>query len=459
MKKELVSFASYLPRYFVDNREYTKYREEDTGKIVKGLEVEQRRKANLYENSLTMGYEAAKRAITRGRIDPGKITSVYYATESPVDAVAPATELIDLLDLNQYTRINTITCTCAAGVNALIEANPPTGEYSLVIASDTAQAEFNDALEYTVGDGATAFIISNNPGEGVATLENHLTISKSLKDFWRKPGHEAPSHMGPLTGKAYKELTIKSMNTLLDKYDYDIHDFKHIGMHSPFPKIYDWCAREDKKPVFEKNPLKDLMNEGLFYEKLKVAKSIGRRLGNPYAATASIITIGMLEESKNEDLLYTSSFGSGATCTGIVLKAREGLEELVKRGETVKELLKEENSIKISAKDAYKWNAYRLSNELPQFKKIDYEPIMKEVKCNNVNNKHHGFGKILKTGEVVDKIFRNAVVENNNGSVKTLIAGCKLPIGTFVEPVLACVKETPKGPKMYEFVYREKKQK
>ncbi|MDD5417563.1 MAG: hypothetical protein PHW96_01575 [Candidatus Nanoarchaeia archaeon] len=356
----------YIPETFVDNYKYVEEgnlvkRPEDRTlpeKITLGLGIKERRKVPASDNSTTLAVKASKNAIERAGINPEDIACVYFATESPVNAVAPPTELIETLGLKNETKMHLNIFTCAGGMLAIEtacnEMHSPKyrGKYILVVSSDTAQAYIGDELENTVGDGACAFLIGENP---VAELVDSFVYTSSTKDFWRENGDKAPSHKGKETVKAYKNHVIGSIKGLLNK-GYEINQFSKIGVHSPFPKIIEWLRRDDKEPKIENNPLEELLEED-FRRKTKIARETGARTGNPYSATIGIIFSNMLEQSVREEDLLLCSYGSGATAISMYWRTHDGIE-LLKNGKTVEKQL--ESKKEISPSTAKQWLEERI---------------------------------------------------------------------------------------------------
>ncbi len=460
-KYGIKGWGIYLPLQTISNEEYIKYRNQykeekdkiDFKKITEGLGVIERRKAHPSEDVITMAHEASINAFKRAGVKPADIGSVYFATETHIDEVVAATELIESLGLKSNVELINLTFTCQAGTSGIIsairEANY-NNKCILVVASDTAQANIGDALEYTVGDGAAAFIIGENP---VAVIKHVGNYTSNTKDFWRKPGEKAPSHMGEETVKSYKKHVVESLKNMLKECKETIHDFNKIGMHTPFPKMMEWSARADKEPVIKDNPLEELLKKGTFFEKTRIARETGSVIGNPYPVTVLITLANMLEQSRQDEKLLIISYGSGATAMSLFIETREGLQEVVKSEKTVEEFLRVKEYI--SPETVLDWMKFRAEG-MPQFRNIEYKSEMKRRGCKTVERNNISKGEVVSTSKSLDGIFRKAMIKTPNGIVESLIAGCDLQPGTKVKPALARIEELGKnGPPFYKFIHKE----
>lgn len=369
----IVGWGVYISENVVDNYRYVEERNkvkrpEDRiapEKVTIGLGVKERRKFPPTENSATIGKVAAHNAIKRADIDPKDIAAVYFATESPVNAVAPPTELIKELGLSNNIKMIQTIFTCAGGMlafdTACNEMYSPRykGKYILVISSDTAQSYLGDELENTVADGASAFVIGENPVAEIEDITKDIKVyTSSTKDFWRENGNAAPSHNGKETVKAYKKHVVESLKELL-KDNCSIDEFDKIGMHSPFPKIMKWAADKDKEPFMQDNPLEELVEDDLFSKKIDIAWKTGSVLGNPYSATIGIILANILENSNPGEKILISSYGSGAAAVSINMKIKEGIKEAAGKGDSVEDYLSKRKEI--SPETARQWLEQRIN--------------------------------------------------------------------------------------------------
>ena len=200
----IVGWGGYIPRYRIKAEEIVRMWGWEPS-VPAGLGVKEKAVENVDEDSVTMGVEAARNAIVRAVVDPRDIRAVFFGTESKPYAVKPsATIVAEALGITPETMASDLEFACRAASEglraslALVEAGYM--KYALVVASDTAQANPGDVLEFTAASGAAAFVVGP-ASESVAVLEGVYTYVTDTTDFWRGQHSHYPMHGEGFTGE------------------------------------------------------------------------------------------------------------------------------------------------------------------------------------------------------------------------------------------------------------------
>jgi hydroxymethylglutaryl-CoA synthase len=257
-----------------------------------------------------MAVEASLKALKMSGVNPKKIGAVFVGSESHPYAVKPTgTILGSFLGLKDYFCAD-LQFACKAGTAgiqiaaAMIEAGLI--NYGLVIASDKAQSRPGDALEYTAGAGAAAFVLGSKKDKFLAKVKSVYSVASDTPDFWRRPGCKYPEHTGRFTGEPsyFKHLT-KSIKKILENNNLKIKDINKLVLHMPNAKF---PLKLAKRLGVSKNQLKDSF--------------LVPSMGNPYTASSFLGLAASLSQAKKNEKILMASYGSGAGSDGILLEAK-----------------------------------------------------------------------------------------------------------------------------------------
>jgi hydroxymethylglutaryl-CoA synthase len=236
-KTGIVGWGSYIPKYRLKMQEISSLwgfppkTGENLGMIEKSVD-------NVDEDALTMGYEAAKNAILRAKVDPREIKAVFFGTESKPYAVKPsATIIAQALGISPETMASDLEFACRAGSEGFKASIGMVGSglmrYAMAIGSDTAQANPGDILEFTASSGAAAFIIGPAE-EAAAVIEATYSYVTDTPDFWRRQLSPYPLHGEGFTGDpAYFGHIIGAVKGLFEKTGLGPKDFDYAVFHQP----------------------------------------------------------------------------------------------------------------------------------------------------------------------------------------------------------------------------------
>lgn len=296
-----MGYGAYVPHFRISTAEIAKSWNKKSGAVSSSLGVSQKAVADRDEDCLTMAVEASLQALAVSGIDPQKIGACFVGSESFPYAVKPVgTILAQILGLGSQYFCADLQFACKAGtaglqvVAAMIEAGMI--DYGLAVGSDKSQSRPGDALEYTAGSAAGAYILGRKKSEWLAKLEYTASVSSDTPDFWRRNTQHFPSHAGRFTGEpAYFKHVIDSSEIFLKKTASQPKDFTWAVFHSPNKKF----------------PAKAAKSLGFSSEQTKHSLLV-EEIGNPYSASSMVSLANVLDHAKAQDRIFITSYGSGA---------------------------------------------------------------------------------------------------------------------------------------------------
>lgn len=306
-KVGIVGWGSYVPRFRIKIEEIARIWGRDALPILEGLGVDEKAIAGSDEDTITMSVEAGRTAILRAGIDPVKIAALFIGSESHPYAVNPSSTVVsEALGFSSAFGSNfqqktifmgDLEFACKAGsagmqiCHAFVKSNEI--EYGMAIGADTAQGKPGDALEYTAGSGAAAFILGKDP---IAELEGTYSFGTDTSDFWRNEGKKYPNHGARFTGEpAYFKHVLNATKGLMEKLSLGTSDFDKVVFHTPNAKF---PQRAAKLLGFDLPKLKD----GLIVPKI----------GNTYSGASLLGLASVLDSATPGERILVTSYGSGS---------------------------------------------------------------------------------------------------------------------------------------------------
>jgi hydroxymethylglutaryl-CoA synthase len=173
--------AMYIPRLFLDMRDFAELRGIDYNKLNKGLGLSAMAIPDVHEDPATMGANAAASLIDSNGLDPKTIGRIYLGTESALDGAKPtATYIMDMLEQKyanefgagsfRHCDVVDLTFACIGAVDALhntvdwvARGGVQADRIGIVVFADHAKYDLESNGEYTQGAGAGAILIRHNP--------------------------------------------------------------------------------------------------------------------------------------------------------------------------------------------------------------------------------------------------------------------------------------------------------
>lgn len=249
------------------------------------------------EDAVTMAMAAAI-ACLRG-LDRNKIDGVVFASTShPFQEKQGAALIARALDLRRDVRTADQGGSLRAGTGALRAAldavQAGSARNVLVVASDCRMAAPGSPLEANLGDGAAAFLVSDeNP---IVRLEGAHAVADEIVDLWRTREdrfvHSWEDRF--VVQEGYVPNLTEAVSGLLATLGAAAGDFAKVCLQAPDRRSHGTVAR---KLALAAGQLQDPL--------------IGR-LGNAGCAFAPLLLAAALEEARQGDRLLVASYGDGA---------------------------------------------------------------------------------------------------------------------------------------------------
>jgi hydroxymethylglutaryl-CoA synthase len=298
------SFGAYIPVYRLSEAELARAWGGRGGKGERAV-------ANYDEDSITMAVEAAVDCLDG--YDRGIIDSLIFAsTTSPyieklsASIVAGAADLVNevnTMDLASSTRVGTTALKVACDA-----VKSGSAKNVLVAAADCRLAPPASESEPVFGDGAAAFIISD---EDVAVeIVDSYSISSDFIDVWKRSedAHLRTWEDRFILQHGYTEKITAAIKGLLKKSGASMGDFTKVVFYGPDGRSHGRLAKSLK------------------LEDSQVQSAMFGALGNTGAAFAPMMLIAALEEAKAGDKILLANYGDGADA--MILQVTDQIEKI-----------------------------------------------------------------------------------------------------------------------------------
>ena len=293
----IAAFGAYVPRYRL-------------GASTDGWNSRvERSVANFDEDSVSMGVAAGLDCLT-GR-DRDDIDGLLFATTTPPYAEKGCASIIaTALDLRRDIFTADITDVLRAGTTALKQALDSVAAGSarqvLVIASDSRQGAPKGDAERNSGDGAAAFIISQ---DGViAEHEGSYSISENMMDVWRSAGDQFLRSWEDrfAVEEGLERILGDAIAGFMERQGLSARDVGKLALYAPDGRRH---AQLIRQMGFTSEQAQDAM--------------FGR-LGNTGAAFVPMLLVSALEDAASGQLIVAASYGDGSDVLGFRVTAQAG---------------------------------------------------------------------------------------------------------------------------------------
>lgn len=308
----IVGYGAYIPKFRVRTQDIADVWKKDANEIISGLRIQEKSVPGFDEDAVTLAVEAGKNALVMAGIEPVKIESLYFGSESHPYAVNPSSTIAaEYLGIGRDFFAADLEFACKAATagmqvtTALI--NSKQTQYGMIIGSDTAQGKPHDILEYTAAAAGVAYILGNKKQEAIADILYMSSYTSDTPDFWRRDGEKYPSHFGRFSGEpAYFSHVLSEGKKLLSQSKLKPSDFDYCVFHMPNGK-------------FPRAAAKKL---GFTPAQLAVSLTVDS-IGNPYSAAALLGLAAVLDIAKPKQKIFFVSYGSGAGSDGFIFETTE----------------------------------------------------------------------------------------------------------------------------------------
>ena len=322
----IVGYGAYVPRKRITTEEIARQWGKDPGTIQRGLLLKEKSVPGFDEDTITISVAAGRDAIERAGIDPAKIGALYIGSESHPYAVKPSgTVVAEALGVGPEVHVADLEFACKAGTEAmfvalgLVEAGRV--EYAMGIGADTSQGAPDDALEFSASAGGAAFIMGST--DILVEVIDTYSYTTDTADFWRREGEFYPRHGGRFTGEpAYFKHVLSASRGMLEKTGLKASDFRYAVFHMPNGKF----------------PISAGKQLGFTKEQLETGWVVPT-MGNTYSGSSPTGLAAILDIAEPDDLIFITSFGSGAGSDSFVLRATELLPQRRGLAPTLREIL------------------------------------------------------------------------------------------------------------------------
>ena len=312
----------YIPPFRLSVTDIAQANHQDGNSIKTSLGITQKSVANIDEDPVTMAVSAAQIAINMSGISPTQINACFIGSESHPYAVKPSSTIVGQwlgLNPNLYTADLEFACKAGTAGLQIVAAMIESGliEHGLVIGSDKAQSQPGDALEYTAASCAVALVLSRK--QGLAKLNSTHSFTTNTPDFWRRAKKDFPCHAGRFTGEPAYFKHIKTCTAqFLQKINRSISAFDHVIFHMPNAKF----------------PQKVAQGLKVTPAQLDLGLTV-KFIGNSYSASSLLGLARVLLNSKKDQQILLTSYGSGAGSDSFwVTKTKSNLQKDINQLET-----------------------------------------------------------------------------------------------------------------------------
>ncbi len=313
----IVGYGVHVPKLRIKAEEIARVWGKDASKIVGGLGVKEKAVAEYDEDSATLAVEAARKAVLMSGIDPTRLGAIFVGSESKPYAVKPTATVVAQA-IGACSTCGSLTAAdfefaCKAGTAGIQACMGMVGfgmiEYGMAIGSDVAQGRPNDALEFTAGAGAAAYIIGSK--DAIATIDHTFSYTTDTPDFWRRQHAEYPRHGGRFTADpAYFKHVLGATNGLLKMTGTTVADYDYFVFHQPNGKF----------------PLRAAKTLGIPIEKVEPGL-VTPFIGNTYSGASMIGLAAVLDVAKPGQKILVTSFGSGAGSDSFAITATAAIDK------------------------------------------------------------------------------------------------------------------------------------
>ena len=269
----------------------------------------QRSVANFDEDSVSMAVAAAIDCLN-GR-EREEIDGLLFATTTPPYAEKQCASIIaTALDLRRDIFTADITDVLRAGTTALKSALDSVAAGSaknvLMVASDNRQGAPKGEAERNSGDGAVAFIISEDAV--IAEQAGSYTITENMMDTWRSAGDQFVRSWEDRFAieEGLERIIGEAISGFMEKEGVSVKDVTKLALYSPDARRHGQLARH------------------LGFQPEQVQDPLFGRMGNTGAAFPLMLLAGALEDGSPDQLLLTVAYGDGSDVLGFRTTSKIG---------------------------------------------------------------------------------------------------------------------------------------
>ena len=228
----LAGIGAYAPRLRIAAEQF-----EDAWGSFDAAGVEQKAVPEADEDALTMGIEAAKRALDAAGYDGADLSHLAFATTTPPMAEEDLTaRLASVLGAPDDVTTRTMTGSTRAGVQALdaaLDAGPWGDGVGLVVVGDCPKGEPDSGIEHAAGAGGAALVLD---GEGPGTvLDRASHVEPYPGTRFRTGGDDETTGLG--VTQYDRAAFTSALGGAVDALDDSVEDVDAAAVQSPDGKL------------------------------------------------------------------------------------------------------------------------------------------------------------------------------------------------------------------------------
>ena len=285
----IVAYGVYVPRYRL-------------GPTTLGWNAAtERAVANFDEDSVSMAVAAGVDCLHRQ--DRNSVDGLIFATTTPPYAEKQCAAIIaTALDLRRDIFTADLTGVLRAGTSALKSALDSVAAGSanrvLVVAADNRQGAPRSETERNSGDGAVAFLVSNQ--DTAADLEGFHSVTENLLDTWRSAGDPFVRSWEDrfAAEEGLERILAEAVAGYMAKHECDVSDVARVALYAPDRRRHGQLAQL------------------LGFQPGQVQDHLFGQLGNTGAAFPLMLLASALDSAGPGELLLTVSYGDGGEVLG-----------------------------------------------------------------------------------------------------------------------------------------------
>ena len=297
----IAAVGAYTPRLRIDAAEF-----EDAWGRFDAAGVGEKAVPEADEDALTMGIEAARRALEAAGRAGDEIAHLAFATTTPPMAEEDLTpRLVSVLGAPEEAATRTFTGSTRAGAQALagaLDAGPwnrsdGSDGIALVIAADCPRGEPDSETEHAAGAGAAAFVLAADAPGTVVDRASHVDSYPGTR--FREAGSEETTGLG--ITQYDREAFTAALGGAADALETDPATVDAAAVQSPDGKL----------------PYRAAGALSVDTETIAAAETVSH-LGDTGAASTFIGAASAFDDGAERVLL--AAYGSGAGANAIVIE-------------------------------------------------------------------------------------------------------------------------------------------
>jgi hydroxymethylglutaryl-CoA synthase len=248
------------------------------------------------EDALTMGVEAAHRALSAAGTDGSQVSHLTFATTTPPIAEADLTaRLASILGTPEDVQTQTVTGSTRAGAQALataLAAGPWEDGVGLVVVSDCPRGEPDSAIEHAAGAGAGALVVDDGAPGVVVETGSHVEPYPGTR--FRQSGDDQTSGLG--VTQYDRQAFTTALSGAVDSVGSTPDDVDAVALQSPDGKL----------------PYRAAGALGVDAETIAAGETVST-LGDTGAASVFLGAATAVEDGAERVLIAAYGSGAGAT--------------------------------------------------------------------------------------------------------------------------------------------------